>query len=282
MRSLIGNCEKNQGFGPEGCPGPVKSQAREFNEKLLVDSPDDPLILGKLAIFYAQGFGLNQPDLPKACTYAESAAKANAVILEAAERKGSTQKLQDKDYDVMGYNTNNYILHGNCKYFNNFKNTGDGLDRAGGREILKTGLKMRHLRDDDFKKLEDHLMSMIGPEEEPTYSGSIRWHDAPQDELGDTWFVYIWVSLGKGFFWSPTLRLGDMALKIQQKGDGLVDFSGDDPPLWLGAEKFEAPHATNLGQLHGKARRQTAADSFLEGNFTFTLVPHVARKSDEL
>merc|ERR1719424_949253 len=115
-------------------------------------------------------------------------------------------------------------------------------------------------------------MSMIGPEEEPTYSGRIDWHDARHDELGETWFVYIWVSLSKGFFWSPRLRLGDLSLEITFKADGLVDFSSDDPAFRLEAETILAPDAQNPGQLHGKSRRVLSEDKILQGNFTFNPV----------
>jgi len=273
MRSLVANCENNRGFGPDGCPHSVQTQARQLNEELLKMAPIDPLLLGKLAIFWAQGFGVEKPDLPKACAFADQAAEANAAILAA--RQASLAELKDKDYDAIGY-TNNYILHGNCKYFNNFQSPGDSSDRFKGREILTNGLRMRHLGAEDFRRLEDHLMSMIGPDDEPTYSGSISWHDALGDEFGDTWFVYIWVSPSKGFFWSQTLRLGDVSLSVKQRGDGLADFSGDQPRFWLEAEKFQAPGDRTLGKLWGKARRQTEEDSFLEGNFTFNLVSQVA------
>jgi len=274
MRSLVANCEKNVGFGPDGCPHAVRSQARQFHEELLKESPDDPLVLGKLAIFYAQGYGVQKADLPKACALAARAAKGNAAILSAAESQGSEKNLKGKDLDAIGYNTNNYILNGNCKYFNDFDGAGDKSDRVEGRDILRAGLKLKELGDSELEK---HLMSTIGPDEEPTYSGRVEWHNAHSDELGDRWFVYIWVSLSKGFFWSPRLRLGDMALTVNQKGDGLIDLSGSDPPFWLEAEMFLPPNGGNPGQLFGKARRQTGEASFLEGNFTFTLVPQVVR-----
>merc|ERR1719231_1213651 len=104
---------------------------------------------------------------------------------------------------------------------------------------------------------------MIGPEQEPNYAGSITWN-ASNEDLGDTWFMYIWVSLGKGYLWSSKLRLGDMGLTVKKKAGGLLDLSGDDPPLWLQAERIIEP---SMGDQEGKARRQTRDNTFIEGSF---------------
>lgn len=277
-KELSTMCEKNIGFGDGGCPQEMKKEVVQYYETMTKEDPINPYWPGKLAMFRASGFGYDSADLPTACKWAKQAAEANLLLLNGKEDEAG-REIEPSEFESIGLDTNNFILDGNCKYFHNFQTPGDGLDRAAGRKILQHGLDYKlsfHADDEESRKrIKDSLLSMIGPEDEPSHSGKIEWSEKVAD-LGDTWYVYVWESYGRGFFWSPSLRMGDTPLKVTKKDANLIDFAA--PTFILEADSFiAAVPGASPAYLSGRARHVSQHGAELHGTFSFSVVPQVAK-----